>query len=87
MVETEADYFGNCPVCGALLDTGDLGLMLAHVHDAEIAKARSRHRAKLVAPWKANITMLRRYHRKLRGKLLWICVAAMAAWPVPTAIW
>ena len=49
MVETEADYFGNCPVCGALLDTGDLGLMLAHVHDAEITKARSRRRAKLVA--------------------------------------
>jgi hypothetical protein len=38
MVETEADYFGNCPVCGALLDTRDLGPMLAHVHDAEIAR-------------------------------------------------
>ena len=32
---------------GALLDTRDLGPMLAHVYDAE--KARSRRRAKLVA--------------------------------------
>ena len=34
---------------GALLDTRDLGPMLAHVYDVEIAKARSRRRAKLVA--------------------------------------
>jgi hypothetical protein len=34
--ETEADYFGKRPVCGAFIDTRDLGLMLAHVHDAEI---------------------------------------------------
>jgi hypothetical protein len=36
IAETEADHFGNCPVCGALLDTRDLAQMLAHVHDAEI---------------------------------------------------
>jgi hypothetical protein len=34
--ETEADYFGNCPVCGALIDMRDLGQILAHMHDAEI---------------------------------------------------
>jgi predicted ATP-dependent serine protease len=30
--ETEADHFGNCPVCGAYRDLGEL---LAHVHDQE----------------------------------------------------
>jgi hypothetical protein len=34
--ETEADHFGNCPVCGALIDMRDLGQILAHMHDAEI---------------------------------------------------
>jgi hypothetical protein len=23
--ETEADYYGNCPICGAFIDTRDLG--------------------------------------------------------------
>lgn len=36
VAETEADYFGNCPICGALLDMRDLTQVLAHVHDAEI---------------------------------------------------
>jgi hypothetical protein len=36
VAETEADHFGNCPVCGAYLDMRDLAQMLAHVHDAEI---------------------------------------------------
>jgi hypothetical protein len=36
VAESEADHFGNCPVCGVLFDTRDLGLLLAHVHDAEI---------------------------------------------------
>jgi hypothetical protein len=36
IAETEADHFGNCPVCGAYLDMRDLAQMLAHVHDAEI---------------------------------------------------
>jgi hypothetical protein len=40
---------GKLPSLWALLDTRDLGPMLAHVYDAEIAKARSRRRAKLVA--------------------------------------
>jgi hypothetical protein len=35
-VETEADHFGNCPVCGAYLDMRDLGQLLAHIHDQEI---------------------------------------------------
>jgi hypothetical protein len=36
VAETEADHFGNCPICGALLDMRDLTQVLAHVHDAEI---------------------------------------------------
>ena len=31
-----ADYFGNCSVCGALIDTRDLCMILAHLHGAEI---------------------------------------------------
>jgi hypothetical protein len=34
--ESEADHFGNCPVCGTLFDVRDLAQTLAHVHDAEI---------------------------------------------------
>ena len=36
VAETEADHFGNCPICGALLDMRDLTQVLAHVHDAGI---------------------------------------------------
>jgi len=36
ITETEADHFGNCPVCGAFLDMRDPGQALAHIHDAEI---------------------------------------------------
>src|ERR1700738_2420393 len=36
VAESEADYFGYCPVCGAYIDTRDLDQVLAHVHDAEI---------------------------------------------------
>jgi hypothetical protein len=35
VAKTEADHFGNCPVCGAFVDMRDLGQVLAHVHDAE----------------------------------------------------
>jgi hypothetical protein len=35
VAETETDHFGNCPVCGALVDMRDLGQVLAHVHDAK----------------------------------------------------
>ena len=34
--ESEADHFGDCPVCGALLDMRDLAQMLADIHGAEI---------------------------------------------------
>jgi hypothetical protein len=34
--KTEADHFGNCPVCGAYIDMRDLDQVLAHAHDAEI---------------------------------------------------
>lgn len=34
--KTEADHFGNCPVCGAFLDMRDLAQMLEQVHDADI---------------------------------------------------
>ena len=33
VAKTDADHFGNCPVCGALRDIRDL---VAHIHDAEI---------------------------------------------------
>jgi hypothetical protein len=36
VAQTEIDHFGNCPVCGALIDMRDLGQLLAHIHDAEI---------------------------------------------------
>ena len=36
VAETEADHFGNCPVCGALIDMRDLGQLLVHVHNADI---------------------------------------------------
>jgi hypothetical protein len=36
VARTEADPFGNCPVCGAFLDMRVLGQVLAHVHDSEI---------------------------------------------------
>jgi hypothetical protein len=36
VAKTEADHFGNCPVCGALVDMRDLGQVMAHVHDLEI---------------------------------------------------
>jgi hypothetical protein len=36
VAQTELDHFGNCPVCGALVDMRDLGQVLGHVHDAEI---------------------------------------------------
>ena len=36
VAESEADYFGYCPVCGAYIDTRDLAQVFAHVHDAEI---------------------------------------------------
>jgi predicted alpha/beta-hydrolase family hydrolase len=33
--KTEADRFGNCPICGALPDMRDLTHVPAPVHDAE----------------------------------------------------
>jgi len=36
VANTEADHFGNCPVCGAYIDMRDLAQMVAHVQDAEI---------------------------------------------------
>jgi hypothetical protein len=37
VAETEADHFGNCPVCGGVSrHARDLGQVLAHVHEAEI---------------------------------------------------
>jgi hypothetical protein len=35
VAKTELDHFGNCPICGALVDMRDLGQVLTHVHDAE----------------------------------------------------
>ena len=36
VAQNRGRHFGNCPVCGALIDMRDLGQILAHVHDAEI---------------------------------------------------
>jgi hypothetical protein len=36
IAQTQADHFGNCPVCGAYIDMRDLPQTLAHVHDAEV---------------------------------------------------
>ena len=41
IAETEADHFGNCPVCGAYLDMRDLAQILAHVRNAEIEISKS----------------------------------------------
>jgi hypothetical protein len=35
VANTEADHFGNRPVCAAYIDMRDLAQILAHVHDAE----------------------------------------------------
>jgi hypothetical protein len=44
VAQTELDHFGNCPVCGALIDMRDLGQILAHMHDAEIEISKGRSR-------------------------------------------
>jgi hypothetical protein len=36
VAQTELDHFGNCPVCGALIDMRDLGQILPHMHGAKI---------------------------------------------------
>jgi hypothetical protein len=36
IANTEADHFGNCPLCGAHIDMRDLNQVLARVHDGEI---------------------------------------------------
>jgi hypothetical protein len=36
VAETDADHFGNCPVCEVYIDMRDLDQVLAHVHDAKI---------------------------------------------------
>ena len=36
IAQTELDHFGNCPVCGALVDMRDLAQVLAHAHGQEI---------------------------------------------------
>jgi len=36
VAQTDADHFGNCPVCGAFVDMRDLAQVLDHVHGVEI---------------------------------------------------
>jgi hypothetical protein len=36
IAQTELDHFGNCPVCGALIDMRDLAQVLEHNHGKEI---------------------------------------------------
>jgi hypothetical protein len=39
IAQKEMDHFGNCPVCGALIDMRDLDQVLAHTHGAAIEVA------------------------------------------------
>jgi hypothetical protein len=36
VAQTEADHFGKCPVCGALVDMRDLAQVMANAHGQEI---------------------------------------------------
>jgi hypothetical protein len=36
VAQKELDHFGNCPICGALLDMRDLAQVLEHVHGQRI---------------------------------------------------
>jgi hypothetical protein len=36
VAQTEADHFGNCAVCGALVDMRNLAQVMAHAHGQEI---------------------------------------------------
>jgi hypothetical protein len=38
VAQKELDHFGNCPVCGALVDMRDLGQLLEHVDGQSIDK-------------------------------------------------
>jgi hypothetical protein len=38
VAQEELDHFGNCPVCGSLVDMRDLGQLLEHVHGQSIDK-------------------------------------------------
>ena len=38
VAETEADHFGNCPVCGALVDMRDLGQIRALIGALSVLK-------------------------------------------------
>ena len=42
VAQTEADHFGKCPVCGALVDMRDLAQVMAHAHGQEIEDLTSR---------------------------------------------
>jgi hypothetical protein len=33
--QSEISHFGNCPVCGALVDMRDLAQVMAHAHGQE----------------------------------------------------
>ena len=37
IAQTEADHYGNCPVCGAFVDMRDLDQVLAHTHGEDIS--------------------------------------------------
>jgi hypothetical protein len=34
--QSEISHFGNCPVCGALVDMRDLAQVMAHAHGQEV---------------------------------------------------
>jgi hypothetical protein len=43
VAQTEADHFGKCPVCGALVGMRDLAQVMAHAHGQEIEELTRRH--------------------------------------------
>jgi hypothetical protein len=58
----EIEHFGNCPVCGALVDMRDLSQVLAHVHGAEfeIGESETASQAPIRAVFPVSILYLSR---------------------------
>ena len=48
VAQTEADHFGKCPVCGALVDMRDLAQVMAHAHGQEIEELARRAATRFV---------------------------------------
>jgi hypothetical protein len=51
----EADYFGNCSVCGAAIDAREFCQLLAHLHGAAATEVFLTGRATRLAPREGEI--------------------------------